>query len=95
MNGVETDEPEWMKDFRLKKEKRAEEEKRRREREDQKKQAIPSWKREILVKRNQKVGRDVWTLDSLLLEYFGLYVKWHKFWKEACLYRRSFDYFPP
>ena len=57
VNGVETDEPEWMKDFRLKKEKRAEEEKRRREREDQKKQAIPSWKREILVKRNQKVGR--------------------------------------
>ena len=57
VNGVETDEPEWMKDFRLKKEKRAEEEKRRREREDQKKQAIPSWKREILVKRNQKVRR--------------------------------------
>ena len=54
VNG-ETDEPEWMRDFRLKKERRAEDEKRRKEREDQKKQAIPSWKREIMVKR-QKVS---------------------------------------
>ena len=59
VNGGETDEPEWMKDFRLKKERRAEDEKRRKEREDQKKQSIPSWKREILVKRNQRVMTDV------------------------------------
>ena len=55
VNGAETGEPEWMKDFRLKKERRAEEEKRRKEREDQKKQAIPSWKRDIIEKRIQKV----------------------------------------
>ena len=66
VNGGETDEPEWMKDFRLKKERRAEDEKRRKEREDQKKHSIPSWKREILVKRNQRV-----MLSSLL---FGLYL---------------------
>ena len=55
VNGAETDEPEWMRDFRMKKERRVEDEKRRKEREEQKKQAIPSWKRDIIVKR-QKVG---------------------------------------